>query len=137
MDPYVVASGICIKAVMGPMIPRLPGKVKPGTVSEHISGFQDMLPALLSWHEQIRLLKLLLRQWYRLSWGKVTKNNMNICTGYFTHSQGGKQAIRKGSWKEIRLDINKNPDAPVQLDNELAEEKNLTNQHPVIVEEIK
>ena len=55
------------------------------------------------------------------------------------HEQGGKQAIRKGKWKAVRLNVRKNPDGPIQLydlSNDLGETKNLAAKHPDLIKEM-
>jgi arylsulfatase A-like enzyme len=53
------------------------------------------------------------------------------------HEQGGKQAVRMGKWKAVRLNVHKNPDAPLELYNleeDPAETKNIADQYPEIIE---
>lgn len=55
------------------------------------------------------------------------------------HEQGGKQALRYGKWKGVRLGVHKNPDAPLKLYNlttDIEERNNLANDYPEIVEKI-
>jgi arylsulfatase A len=54
--------------------------------------------------------------------------------------RGGKQAIRKGSMKAVRLNVTQNPDAPIELydlSEDLGETENIARQHPEIVQEMK
>ena len=54
--------------------------------------------------------------------------------------QGGKQAIRKGSFKAIRLNVTKNPNAKIELYNlagDLGETKNIAAGHPEKVQEME
>ncbi|MDX1639357.1 MAG: hypothetical protein R3281_15430, partial [Balneolaceae bacterium] len=54
-------------------------------------------------------------------------------------ARGGKQAVRMGTWKGIRLNVNENPEAPIELHNleqDIGEENNVVDQHPDIVERI-
>jgi arylsulfatase A len=55
------------------------------------------------------------------------------------HEQGGKQAVRLGPWKGIRLDVSLRPDSPVELYNlekDPNERTNVANQHPEIARRI-
>ena len=55
------------------------------------------------------------------------------------HAQGKKQAIRMGDWKAVRLNLAKNPDAPIQLYNlskDIGETKDVAAQHPDVVKRI-
>ena len=54
--------------------------------------------------------------------------------------QGGKQAVRKGDWKAIRFNLNKDPNPPIELYNlaeDPGEQNNLADQHPARVTELK
>jgi arylsulfatase A-like enzyme len=56
------------------------------------------------------------------------------------HEQGGKQAVRMGKWKGIRLNIKKKPEAPVELYNletDIGEQNNVAPDHPEIVRKIE
>lgn len=47
--------------------------------------------------------------------------------------RGGKQAIRKGNFKAVRLNVSENPDAEIELydlANDLGEAKNIASQYP-------
>jgi len=53
------------------------------------------------------------------------------------HEQGGKQAVRWGGWKAVRLNVRQHPDdAPVELYNlteDIGEENDVADSHPEIV----
>jgi arylsulfatase A len=55
------------------------------------------------------------------------------------HEQGGKQAVRMGKWKGIRLQVRKNPGGPIELYNlskDIGEENNVASQFPRVVEKV-
>ena len=55
------------------------------------------------------------------------------------HEQGGRQAIRRGDWKAIRLDVTRLPDGPVELYNladDPAEATNVADRHPEIAAQL-
>ncbi|QDV72754.1 arylsulfatase [Botrimarina mediterranea] len=55
------------------------------------------------------------------------------------HEQGGKQAVRRGPWKAVRLGANKNPHAAPELynlDNDPGETTNLAESEPAILAEL-
>jgi hypothetical protein len=52
--------------------------------------------------------------------------------------QGGKQAIRKDSWKAIRLDMSIDPDVPIllfDLNDDISEENDLSAENPQLTTE--
>jgi arylsulfatase A len=91
-----------------PMLVKWPGKVKAGTVDDHISAFWDILPTLAeisgaktpSGIDGISLLPSFL--------GKKQPDHEYLYWEF--HEQGGKTAIRMDKWKAVRLNV----------DNELA-----------------
>jgi arylsulfatase len=117
------------------MIARWPGKISPGTNSEHLSYFTDMFPTFADVAgidadfavDGISMLPELT--------GRSDQAEHDFLYWEFP-SYGGQQAIRYGDWKGVRTGLFKDPDAPIQLYNlkdDLAEEHNLAEQHPEIV----
>lgn len=136
-----------------PFIAWWPGKVKAGAVSEHVSGFQDLLPTVAE-----------------LSGAKVTAETDGISfaptllgkSGQQQHShlywafdeQGGKLAVLKWPWKLIHLNTGAAPknakakakakakSKPLEkllynLETDIGEEKNLAAEKPEIVAELE
>jgi arylsulfatase A-like enzyme len=120
-----------------PLIIRWPGYIKPGKVSNHISAFWDFIPTLCDIAgisppkeiDGISILPELLGQ----------EQAIHDYLYWEFHERGGKQAVRMGDWKGVRLDVHENPDGPIELynlSNDVAEEKNLALQNPEISEKI-
>ena len=121
-----------------PMIAYWPGTIEPGRVSDHISYFPDMMPTLSEVAganlppgiDGISMVPTLL--------GESTQQEHSYLYWEF-HEQGGKQAIRKGNWKAVRLNVFENPDGPIELydlDKDKAEENDVADQYPEIVDEM-
>jgi arylsulfatase A-like enzyme len=56
------------------------------------------------------------------------------------HESGGRQAVRYGPWKGVRLNVSNEADPPVELynlDQDPAEEHDVAAQHPGIIQHIK
>ncbi len=116
-----------------PLVARWPGKIKPSTVSEHISAFWDFLPTfaeLLGTKpprdiDGISILPTLLG------------NNEDQGIHEFLYWEyGGRQAVRMGDWKAYRQNVS----GPLELYNfqdDIAEEHNLAEKNPDIVSKIK
>ncbi len=118
-----------------PTIAWWPGTVKAGTTSNHISGFWDYVPTACELAgvdmpkrtDGISLVPTLT--------GKGEQPKHDYCYWEF-YEQGGKQAVRAGKWKGIRLGVSQDRAAPLELYNletDLAEEHNIAGDHPEIV----
>lgn len=122
-----------------PMIARWPGHIHPGTETDLISGFQDVLPTLaevagksVSLTDGISFLPTLL--------GGADRQEKHAFLYWEFYEQGGKRAIRKGLWKGVQRNILHNPDAPVELYDlslDLGEQVDIRDHHPDIVAELK
>jgi arylsulfatase A-like enzyme len=123
-----------------PTIARWPGKIKPGSVTDHISAFWDFLPTCCDLAgiktpeslDGISMLPTLL--------GQSLKQKKHEYLYWEFHEQGKRQAVRMGNWKGIRQNVAKNPDGPIELyylENDIGERNNVAKQHPQIVAKIE
>jgi len=119
-----------------PFIARWPGRIKAGSISEHVSAFWDFLPtaAELAGAEVpddidgISMLPTLL--------GKAQEQKKHEYLYWEFHERGGKQAVLWGKYKAVRLKWHKNPNGPLELydhEKDLAENFNIAKEHPDIV----
>jgi arylsulfatase A-like enzyme len=117
-----------------PMIAWWPGRIKPGSVTDHISAFWDFLPtacdvagmAVPQDVDGISYLPVLL--------DREQEKHEFLYWEFF--EQGGKQAVRKDKWKGVRLSMSEDPDAPIELynlQNDLSENNNVAAKNPGIV----
>ncbi|MBN2665864.1 MAG: arylsulfatase [Bacteroidales bacterium] len=108
-----------------PMIVRWPYRVKPGSVSDHISAFWDVMPTLAeiagidvpAGTDGISFLPELL--------GKKQKKHEYLYWEF--HEQGGKIAVRMGDWKAVKLKADKGPDSTIELYDLSADEGETTD----------
>lgn len=123
-----------------PFIVRWPGRIKAGSVSDLISGFQDVLPTCVelaggqapSGIDGISFLPTLL--------GQDDQQKKHDYLYWEFYEQGGRQAVRKGDWKAIRQNVSKNPDGPIELYDlrtDLGETHDVAGEHPEIVTQME
>ena len=121
-----------------PMIAYWPGKIKANTASEHISSFWDVLPTFCE-----------------VAGVKTPENTDGISflpelTGadqkkhdylyWEFHERKGRQAVRMGNWKGVRLKMENNPNAPVELydlTSDIGETNDVAKDNPEIVKKIE
>ena len=124
--------------VRTPMIAWWPGKVKAGSQSDHISAFWDLLPtfadlvgaAIPENIDGISFLPTLLE--------KEQKEHEYLYWEF--HEQGGKQAVRKGKWKAVKLQVFGNEEPTLELYDlsvDLGEENNIAAGNPEKVKELE
>jgi len=127
--------------IRAPLIVRWPGKVKPGTISNHISAHWDLFPTLCEIADAsipegldgISHLPELL--------GKDQRKHEYLYWEFM--ERGGKRALRfgeKGEWKALQLKMSKNKNAPIALYHlaEDPQEKNdVANHHPELIKYVK
>ncbi len=114
-----------------PFIARWPGRIKPATTSDHISGFQDMLPTFAEMAgvnvpeptDGISMLPTLL--------GKPNQKKHD----YLYWELGSKYGVRMANYKAVIA--KKNELELYDLATDLAEKNNIAAKHPDIVKKIK
>jgi len=120
-----------------PMIASWPGKIKAGSKTDHISAFWDVLPTFselvkIEVPEDIDGISFL----PTLFEGEQVEHEFLY---WEFPSYQGQQAVRMGDWKGIRKDIFKG-NMKIELynlKNDLAETKDVADQHPDVVAQIE
>ncbi len=121
-----------------PMIAYWPETIQPGQTSKHISAFWDILPtacniAGINAPKDIDGISFL---------PELLGNEQGVHEHLYWefHEQGGKQALRKGQWKLVILDIFDDSKTKLELYNlndDPAEKNDLSQNHPEIIAEMK
>ena len=122
-----------------PFIACWPGTIRAGAVSGFAGAFWDLYPTFLEeagGHpgpsiDGISILPTLS--------GDTMHQRQHDYLYWEFHENGGRQAIRWGKWKGVRLNVHDTADAPLELydlSQDLAEKNNVAAQHPDIVKKI-
>lgn len=121
-----------------PFIVRAPGHIEAGSTSDHVMAFWDMMPTfaeLISSKDEIHTDGL---SFAPTLLGKEGQKEHEYLYWEF-HEAGGKQALRYGNWKGVRLNVGE-PDKTTfelyDLANDIHEDNNVAEQHPEIAAKI-
>lgn len=117
-----------------PMIARWPGKIEAGSTSDHVCAFWDLMPTFSDVigtnpahnTDGLGFAPTLL--------GDTTQAKHEYLYWEY-HSFRGRQAIRMGDWKGVRMRVHENPDAPLELYNlarDIGETTDMANREPEI-----
>ncbi len=120
-----------------PMIAHWPNKIKRERVTDHISAFQDFYATVVD------ILKLEKPNYIDGLSFLPLLNNKNQKKHEYLYwefsTQSGQQAVRYGKWKGVKTNLQRGPQ-PLQLFNleeDLKESINVSNENPDIVEKIE
>jgi len=120
-----------------PFIVSWPGVVRAGSVNGYVGAFWDIFPTFAELAgvnvpktDGISIVNTLK--------GKGRQAQHEYLYWEF-HEQGGKQAVLKGDWKAVKLDVKKNGAGRIELynlKNDPSETTNVADKHPKIVAEL-
>ncbi len=122
-----------------PFIARWPGKVPAGSVSDHISAFQDIFPTLAQLGGAKFSHKIDGISMFNELMGKPDRQKKHPHLYWEFYEKGGRLGVVKDSWKGVRLNVSKNPNAPIELydlSSDIGETNNVAARHPDIVKEM-
>ncbi len=123
-----------------PMIARWKGTIKPGTVTDHISAFWDIMPTVAD------LLKIKLKNktdgisFLPTLTGDAKKQKQHDHLYWEFHELGGRMALRQGDWKLVWNNVDKNPAGKPELyhlQDDPSEKNDLAEKLPKKVEALK
>ena len=121
-----------------PFFARWPGRIAAGSHSDHISAFWDFLPTVCDFAgvntprglDGISFAPTLL--------GKGGQQEHSFLFWAF-YERGGRVALRKGDWKLVKYDVDKNPSAQWELydlSKDVGETNNVAGYFPEVVNEL-
>jgi arylsulfatase A-like enzyme len=115
------------------MIARWPGKIAAGTSTDHISGFQDLLPTMADLIDVPALGNIDGISYLPTLLGQHDKQKKHDHLYWEFVEKGGKRALRKGDWKLVQTNIGKAKPNPIELynlANDLGETTDVSPQYP-------
>jgi arylsulfatase len=123
-----------------PLIARWPGKIKRGTVTNHLAAHYDIMTTVADIAgaeagadtDGVSFLPTLLSQPERQSLHEFLFWDF---AGY-----GGQLAVRMDKWKGVKQKVGKNPDAALELydlENDIGEQKNVAADNPDVAAKIE
>jgi arylsulfatase A len=121
-----------------PFIAYQPGITKPGTVNTMPAAFWDLYPTFL---EMANISSI--NQTDGISLVKSLRGQKQKAHSYFyweLHESGGKQALRLGDWKGVKLNVSTNENSTIELydlSTDPQEKNNVASTHPGIVQQIE
>ena len=125
--------------IHAPMIAMWPAKIKSGTITNHISAFWDVLPTIANIVKAktptdingISFLPTLISK---------KKQKLHDYLYWEFHASNGKQAVRQGKWKAVKLNVltkAKTITELYNLDEDPSETTDLAAKYPEKVAELK
>lgn len=124
-----------------PMIVKWPGQVEAGSVTHHPSGFWDLLPTFCDLAGVKTPPKIDGKSLVPTLRGKNAEQKKHDFLYWEFYEQGGKQAVRKGDWKYVKLNV-RDPNKAIvtelyDLSKDLKEQHNLIEAHPEVAAEME
>ena len=117
-----------------PLLARWPGRIKPGTVTEHASAFWDFLPTACDIAGATKPKGLDgISMMPTLSGARQPKHDYLYWEFY---EKGFQQAVREGKWKAVKLAPGKATEL-YDLENDISESRNIADAHPDVVKRLE
>ena len=122
-----------------PFIVSWPGHIQPGSKSDHLGGFWDILPTFLDLANQ-QLPPNLDGISFKHTLLGVEEQSKHSYLYWEFHEGKGAQAIRQGIWKAVKLEVKEHSGFPIELYNlssDPSEAHNIADKHPEKVLELE
>ena len=120
-----------------PMIAWWPGRVAAGSESAHISAFWDFLPTACELAGEKFPTGIDGISYAPTLLGKAQTTHDYLYWEFY--EQGGKQAVRSGRWKGVRLNVHDNPSGQLEVYDlrlDVSESRDVSQQEPKIAEHL-
>lgn len=123
-----------------PMIASWKGKITPGSTTDHLSAFWDILTTLSEVAGANTPENMDGISFVPLLTGNESQQKQHAYLYWEFPAYGGQQAVRMGKWKGIRKHIKKDGNLEIELYNleaDIREEHDVAHQYPDVVGQIK
>lgn len=123
-----------------PLLVRWPGMIEAGAVTDHPSAFWDVLPTLAELAGAAVPAGLDGISFRPTLLSKPGEQAAHKYLYWEFHEQGGKQAVRMGKWKGVRLNVGQQPAGPIELydlASDPSEATNVAAEHVEVVRQIE
>lgn len=116
-----------------PLIARWPGKIKPGSETDHISAFWDVLPTITEIVGLDNPSDIDGKSFLPTLLGNKDKQKKHE---YLYWEYNGKQAVRMGDWKAYRSGLGESIEL-YNLSEDIGEQNDVASSHPTIMAKIE
>lgn len=122
-----------------PMIVRWPEGVAPGSTTDVVSAFWDIMPTIADFAGVETPGDIDGRSLVPVLVNETVPAETDRALYWEYHAFGGMQAARMGRWKGIRLQAREHPDGPIMLfdlETDIGESTDVSAEHPDVVSRI-
>jgi uncharacterized sulfatase len=119
-----------------PMIVRWPGTTPAGVVSDHIGYFGDLM-ATVGDLADVDTPQVDSVSFAPTITGRPTEQHSHKYLYWEFYERGGKQAVRSGNWKAIRIPMFDGQTELYDLSNDIAESNDVAAEHPDLVKKLE
>ena len=113
-----------------PMIVRWPGKTPAGTISNHVGYFGDLMATASELSGGVAPDNIDSISFAPTLFGKADQQTQHQYLYWEFYEQGGKQAVRSGNWKAIRMPWMTGKTQLFDLSKDIGEESDVADQFP-------
>ena len=122
-----------------PMVARWPGRIEPGTVTDHISAFWDVMPTIAEIAGVDVRAEIDGVSFAPVLFGETERQETHDYLYWEFPAYGGQQAVRMGNWKAVRQNMLRedNPQ-PLKIElynltEDISEQHDVAPRHPELV----
>ena len=122
-----------------PMVAHWPGRIEPGTLTDHISAFWDVMPTIAEIAGVAVRAEIDGISFAPVLFGETERQKSHDYLYWEFPAYGGQQAVRMGDWKAVRQNMLRedNPQ-PMKIDlynltEDISEQHELASRHPELV----